>query len=133
MARTPLAAFFNSPDEDGNVIATTGSWLAGTNRARPGIMPRTRLVGGGYYEEIAPADSALDKARIQEITDGCEAGEFNFDKQCVKSFNPSDGDPAAAEEKVYAAGIGNVIDEDLEGSKFDFVKGHRHGHDHDND
>ncbi|MCA9423291.1 MAG: hypothetical protein KC592_19890 [Nitrospira sp.] len=121
-------------DEDGNVIATTGSWLAGTNGARPGfIMPGTRLVGGGYYEEIAPADSALDKARIQEITDGCEAGEFNFDKQCVKTFNTSDCDPAAAEEKVYAAGIGNVIDEDLEVTKFGFVNGHQHGHYQNND
>lgn len=33
-------------DEDSNVIATTGSWLAATNGARPGfIMPETRLVG----------------------------------------------------------------------------------------
>ena len=69
-------------DENGDVIATTGSWLAGTNGARPGIiMPGTRLVGGGYYEEIAPSDSALDKARITKITEECEVGEFNFDKQ----------------------------------------------------
>ena len=121
-------------DEDGNVIATTGSWLAGTNGARPGfIMPGTRLVGGGYYEEIAPSDSALDKARITGITESCEVGEFNFDKQCVETLNTSDCDLTAAEHKIYAAGIGNVIDDDLEITKFGFVNGHRHGHKHDND
>ena len=109
-------------DEDGNVIATTGSWLAGTNGAQPGIiMPGTILVGGGYYEEVAPADSALDKARIKEITAECEVGEFNFDNQCVETFNTNDCEPKDAEEKVYAAGIGNVKDEDLEITSFGFV------------
>jgi hypothetical protein len=124
----------NELDEDGNVIANTGSWLAGTNGARPGIiMPGTILVGGGYYEEVAPADSALDKARIKEITEGCEAGELNFEGQCVETFNTSDCELAAAEEKLYATGIGNVKDEDLEITSFGFVRGHRHGYGPDED
>lgn len=121
-------------DKNGNVIATTGSWLVGANGARPGIiMPGTRLVGGGYHEQVVPTDSALDKARIKEITEGCEVGKFNFDTQCVETFNTSDCDPAEAEEKVYAAGIGNVKDNDLELTKFSFVNGHRHGHDYDDE
>lgn len=125
-------------DENGNVIDTTGSWLAGTNGAQPGIiMPGTILVGGGYYEEVAPADSALDKARIVKITEECEVGEFNFDNQCVETLNTNDCEPDDEEEKVYAAGIGNVKDEDLEITRFGFVNGrghgHRHGHDHNDD
>jgi len=109
-------------DPDGNVIATTGSWLAGTNGARPGIiMPGTRLVGGGYYEEIAPSDSALDKARVVKITDGCKVGEEIFENQCVETFNTSDCDTKAAENKAYVAGIGNVKDEDLEITDFGMV------------
>lgn len=119
-------------DENGNVIATTGSWLAGTNGARAGIiMPGTILVGGGYYEEIAPADSALDKARIKEIHENCEAGGIYFDKQCIETFNTSDCDPEAAEKKIYAKNIGNIVDEELEVKSFGFVKGkghHRHRH-----
>jgi hypothetical protein len=115
---------------------TTGSWLAGTNGAQPGIiMPGTLLVGGGYYEEVAPSESALDKARIVKITEECEAGEFNFDKQCVETFNTSDCNPNAAEQKVYAAGIGNVKDQDNELTSFGFVNGHgdRPGQHHDDD
>jgi hypothetical protein len=119
-------------DENGNVIATTGSWLAGTNGARAGIiMPGTILVGGGYYEEIAPADSALDKARIKEIHENCEAGGIHFDEQCIETFNTSDCDLDAAEKKIYAKNIGNIVDEELEVKSFGFAKGkghHRHRH-----
>ena len=118
-------------DENGKVIATTGSWLAGTNGASAGIiMPGTILVGGGYYEEIAPADSALDKARIKGIHENCEAGEIHFDKQCVETFNTSDCDPDAAEKKIYTIGIGNIIDEDLVIKSFGFVKDKGQSHHH---
>lgn len=116
-------------DENGNVIATTGSWLAGTNGARAGIiMPGTILVGGGYYEEIAPADSALDKARIKEIHENCDAGGIHFDNQCIETFNTSDCDPEAAEKKIYAKNIGNIVDEELEVISFGFIKGKGHRH-----
>lgn len=117
-------------NEDGEVIATTGSWHAGENGAEAGIiMPGTILVGGGYYEEVAAADSALDKARIAAIHDGCESGDFEFDKACVETFNTSDCDPDAAEEKLYAAGIGNIVDEDLELVSYGFVWNQHHDDD----
>ena len=44
-------------DDEGNPLPGTGGWRAGENGARPGlIMPGTILVGGGYYQEIAPED-----------------------------------------------------------------------------
>ncbi len=120
-------------DEDGNVIATTGSWLAGTNGAKAGIIfPGTILVGGGYYEEIAPADSALDKARVKRIHASCEVGEFDL-KQCVETFNTSDCDLNAAEPKFYAPGIGNVKDQGLELTRYGFKNKHRRGHRHGGD
>ena len=100
-------------DEDGNVIGNAGAWLAGVNGARAGIiMPGTILIGGGYYEEIAPQESALDKARIESIHEGCEAGDVEFEQECVETFNTQDCSDDE-ETKVYAAGIGQVVDEDL--------------------
>jgi hypothetical protein len=95
-------------------------------------MPGTLLVKGGYYEEVAPSEEALDKARIVKITEECEVGEFNFDRQCVKTKNTSDCN-TDEERKVYAAGIGNVQDEDLETTKFGFVDGHDDDDDEDDD
>jgi hypothetical protein len=107
--------------EDGEVVEQTG-WHAGRHGARPGIiMPGTPLVGGKYYEEIAPEDEALDKAKITAVKRGCEAGEFSFPKRiCVTTANTSDCE-SGSETKVYAAGIGPVIDEDLELVRFGFI------------
>jgi hypothetical protein len=108
-------------DPDGNVIGHEGAWLAGRHKARAGIiMPGTILVGGGYYEEIAPEDSALDKARIDAITRGCEAGEFEFKQKCVATSNSSDCSPDE-EEKLYVDGVGVVADGDLEVTSYGFL------------
>lgn len=113
-------------DDEGNPIPGTGGWRAGENGARPGIiMPGTILVGGGYYQEIAPEGSALDKGRIVAVHDGCEAGEFDFEEQCVETVDTTDCDAGSEDRKVYVKGVGNVIDEDLEVTSFGFVKPHK--------
>lgn len=118
-------------DDEGNPIPGTGGWRAGENGARAGIiMPGTILVGGGYYQEIAPESPALDKGQIVAIQDGCEAGSFTFDQQCVEIVDTTDCDPAAEDRKVYAAGVGQVVDEDLEVTSFGFAK-HRDDDDDD--
>lgn len=118
-------------DDEGNPIPGTGGWRDGQNGARAGlIMPGTILVGGGYYQEIAPEDSALDKGRIVE--ESCEVGDFEFE-QCVQIVDTTDCDPASEDLKVFAAGIGNVVGEDLEVTRFGFVRGRRHDHHDDKD
>lgn len=109
-------------DEDGNPIPGTGGWRAGEHGARAGlIMPGTILVGSGYYQEIAPEDSALDKGRIVAIEEGCDAGDFAFEQQCVEIVDTTDCDPDSEDRKVFAAGVGNIVDEDLEVTSFGFV------------
>jgi len=109
-------------DEDGNVTGTEGTWLAGRNGAKPGIiMPGQVLVGGGYYEEIAPEDPALDKARILALERGCEVGNRTLNRLCVTIEGSNDCDDDT-DEKVWAAGIGTVIDDELELVRHGFVK-----------
>jgi hypothetical protein len=114
-------------DDEGNEIPGTGGWLAGVNGAKPGvIMPGTLLTGGGYYQEIAPADSALDKGRIVAIETSCEVGSFEL-RNCVEVEDTTDCD-TGEDRKVFAAGIGNVVDEDLELVSKGFVKKRRGAH-----
>ena len=118
-------------DEDGNVISREGAWLTGRNGARPGIiMPGTILQDGGYYEEIAPEDSALDKARITSITKKCEAGEFEFNRQCITTLGTNDCNDGQ-DDKMYAKGVGVVKDEDLEVTSFGYVRDDEDGEDDD--
>ena len=109
-------------DEDGNVTGSQGAWHAGENGARPGIvMPGTILVGGSYYEEIAPEDSALDKGTVVSLEKGCEAGDFEFERLClaVEGSNDCNSD---TDSKLYVKGIGVVADDDLEITKYGFVR-----------
>jgi hypothetical protein len=108
-------------DEDGNVISTEGAWLAGRNGARPGVvMPGTILVGGKYYEEIAPEDEALDKGEILEMQCGCEAGGKQFRRPCVAIAGSNDCN-TDTDEKLYVKGVGIVVDGDLEIKRWGFV------------
>jgi hypothetical protein len=104
-----------------DVVGAGGAWRAGVNGAKPGlIMPGTILLGSRYYQEIAPADSALDKGEIVGMQDECEIGEFDF-RACVEIVDTTDCDPDAEDRKVYAKGVGIVQDEDLEVVSFGFV------------
>jgi hypothetical protein len=108
-------------DEDGNPTGSQGAWRAGLNGARPGIiMPGTILVGGGYYEEIAPEDSALDKGRILSMQDGCAAGSFEFEQPCVTISGENECD-GGRDRKRYAAGVGVIADDELELTAFGFA------------
>jgi len=109
-------------DEDGNLVSSSGEWHAGENGARPGIiMPGTALIGGEYYEEIAPEDSALDRAEIVKLQRKCEAGDFEFRRTCLVTENTNECEPDDEERKVYVKNVGIVIDEDLELVRFGFL------------
>ena len=94
-----------------NVTVHTGSWLAGGNN-RPGIMmPGTVLLGGRYYQEVAPG-IAEDRAEIVDdnVTLATPAGTFTG---CLKTEETTPIEPAFAGNKTYAPGIGLVQDDVL--------------------
>ncbi len=121
-------------DDEGNIVDVThdGAWRAGENGAQPGfIMPGTILLGGKYYQEIAAADSALDKGEIVGIEDECAVGDDVYG-DCVSIEDTTDCEPGAEpDEKVYAAGVGVVVDGDLELVDHGYVsrQGKDRGHD----
>jgi hypothetical protein len=108
-------------DEDGNLVSHEGAWLAGRNGAKPGIsMPGTPLVGAKYYEEIAPADSALDKNQIVAVDPNCTVDDEHFTRPCVKTVGTNDCN-TDEDEKVYVAGIGIVYDNGLLITDYGFI------------
>jgi uncharacterized membrane protein YkoI len=94
--------------EDGKVVRHDGSWLAGKDGARFGLMmPGTPLLGARHYQEIAPG-VAMDRAEVVSLTEAIEtiAGRFT---DCLKvvETTPLEKDRST---KVYARGIGLVRD-----------------------
>jgi hypothetical protein len=111
------SVFYFGEDVDlyrnGRIVGHDGSWQAGVDDARPGIiMPGTVLLGARYYQEIAP-EVALDRAEIESLTGTLRtpAGEFT---NVLETEETTPLEPDAEEFKFYAPGIGLIKDGPLE-------------------
>ncbi len=110
-------------DRDGNVwyfgedtkeyehgrVSTAGSWQAGVNGAKPGIvMPAHPTVGRTFRQEYL-AGEAEDEAQIVAVdaTVTVPAGTFSG---CVQTKDWTRLEPGAVEHKYYAPGVGCVAE-----------------------
>lgn len=105
--------------EGGVIVDHEGSWEAGVDGAMPGIMmPGTILLGSRYYQEVAE-DVALDRAEnlAMGLTVTTMAGTF---ENCLKVSETTPLEPYAKDIKVYAPGIGLIIDGTLQLVSYSF-------------
>jgi hypothetical protein len=108
--------------ENGKVVKHDGSWLAGKNGSKAGLMmPGTPKLKMKYYQEIAPG-VAMDRAEIESLTETCKtpAGTFSG---CMKVKEGSALNLLETEYKYHAPGIGLVRDADVRLVKHGFIKG----------
>ncbi len=86
-----------------------GSWIAGKNGVKPGIvMPGWFLLGARYFQEQAPG-VAMDRAEHVEmgLMVATAAGTF---QDCVFIVETTPLEPGATSEKTYCPGVGLVSD-----------------------
>ncbi len=98
--------------DNGKVVNHDGTWLAGENGNRPGlIMAGSPKPAMKYYQELAPG-VAMDRAEVVSLDETCEtpAGTFS---NCLKVKESSALDPSGSEYKYYAPNVGLIQDEDL--------------------
>jgi len=98
--------------ENGQVVSHGGAWRAGVNGALPGLaMPGSFLVGSRYFQEVAPG-VAMDRAEnvAMGLTVDVPAGHFTNAVRVQETSTLESG----KEYKIYAPGIGVVVDEKLE-------------------
>jgi hypothetical protein len=94
--------------ENGKVVSTHGSWEAGVNGARPGIvMPAHPRPGMQYRQEYLKGE-AEDSARVLSVDDQAEVKVGHFKHVVLtKEWNPLE--PKVLEYKLYARGVGPVL------------------------
>jgi len=98
--------------EKGQVVSSSGSWRAGRNGARAGLMmPGEPRVGLRHHQEVAPGH-AMDRAEIAQSSDKCVTPGGTF-SDCLTVIETSPLEPGDASIKRYAPGVGLVQDEDL--------------------
>ncbi|MGH6625389.1 MAG: hypothetical protein ACREX4_25435, partial [Gammaproteobacteria bacterium] len=106
---------------NGKVVKHDGSWLAGRNGNRAGLMmPGTPQLAMRYYQQIAPG-VAMDRAEIVSLDETCKTPAGTF-PGCLKVKEGSAIEILAEEYKYHAPGIGLVRDEDLRLIKYGFIK-----------
>lgn len=105
--------------EDGKVVGHEGQWLAGRDRALPGLfMPAEPAVGQRFEQERAPG-IAEDRSTVVavDLAITTPAGKFT---DCIRTrdFAPLDN---VTELKVYCGGVG-LVREDGPGARVQLVR-----------
>jgi hypothetical protein len=103
-------------DEEGNVISTEGSWQAGVDGAKPGIiMLADPEKGDKYQQEFAPG-VAEDMAQVLGFKDSLCVRAGCFEHVLItKEWTPLE--PGVVEKKYYAKGVGFIFSEMTKGGE----------------
>jgi hypothetical protein len=109
--------------EDGIVIGIEGSWQAGADDAKPGIVmeakPKVRDV---YRQEYAIAGDAEDMADVVALGQSIKVHGKTYNNVLV-THEFSGVEPSANERKFYAPNVGNVLTIDDEtGDRSELIK-----------
>ncbi|PYL76004.1 MAG: hypothetical protein DMF27_10150, partial [Verrucomicrobia bacterium] len=110
--------------EDGRPVTVEGSFTAGVNGDKPGIIMEAHSVPGDFYRQEFALANAEDNALVVSLdaTVNVPAGLFHH---CLKTKETTPLEPDALEHKYYAAGAGNVLTVDVRtGDKIKLVKIH---------
>jgi len=93
--------------ENGIVVSLAGSWIAGVDGAKPGIVMKAHpQVGSLYRQEFSPG-VAEDMARVLSLNKSVTVFYGSFD-HCLETREFTPLEPGANENKFYAPGIGNI-------------------------
>jgi hypothetical protein len=97
--------------QNGKVTGHEGSWLAGAQGAKFGLMiPAKPRVGDKYCQEIAPK-VAMDRAEIISMTETAKVPAGTYSN--VLHTRESSAIEAGSEDKWYAPGVGLIKDADF--------------------
>lgn len=89
-------------------VSTEGSWEAGVNGAKPGIvMPARPRVGVSYRQEYL-AGEAEDMAEVIAV-DASATVPYGTFRNCVQTKDWTPLEPESVENKYYAPGVGMVL------------------------
>jgi hypothetical protein len=99
--------------EGGLIVSLAGSWIAGVDGAKPGIIMEASPKVGDLYRQEFSAGVAEDMAEVLSLNESVTvpAGSYT---NCIKTKDLSPIEPDAIKHKLYCPGVGNVQIVDLE-------------------
>ncbi len=95
----------------GLIVGVEGSWTAGVDGAKPGIVMEADPAVGDFYRQEFALDTAEDVAEVLSLKESVTVPYHSG--HCLKTKETSPLEPDAVENKFYCLGIGNVLTVDL--------------------
>jgi len=94
--------------EDGLITTIDGTFMAGVNGDKPGIVMKAHPAISDFYRQEFSLNNAEDFAETRSLTQTVHvpAGTFH---NCLKSKETTPLEPDLLEFKSYAPGVGNVL------------------------
>lgn len=94
--------------EDGKVVSANGSWEAGVDGAKPGIVMKANPHVEDSYRQEYYAGQAEDMAEVVSLNESVSVTSGSF-KNCPKTREWTSLEPNVEENKYYAPGVGTVL------------------------
>jgi len=108
--------------EDGLISTIAGTFMAGVNGDKPGIIMKAHPAVGDFYRQEFSLNNAEDFAQTLSLNETVTVrfGTFNH---CLKSQEKSPLEPDVLEDKFYAPGVGNILTVDVNtGARSELVR-----------
>ena len=107
--------------EQGRITDLGGSWRAGVDGAKPGIVMLASPRIGDFYRQEFQVGVAEDLAAVLSLSDSVRVPAGSF-QDCLLTEESSPLEPGAIEHKDYAAGVGLLLTIEDDGSRSELVE-----------
>ena len=108
--------------ENGVIAAIEGSWKAGEEGAKPGIIMRASPEIGDVYRQEFFLAEAEDMGEVISITGDEETPAAQCNGQCVVTRDFTPIEPGHEEHKHYAPGVGLILEVSGSGERNELVE-----------
>ena len=99
--------------EDGAVVSTEGSWEAGVDGAKPGMIMKGNPQAGDSYRQEYYKGEAEDMAKVISLNESVSVPYGSFEN-CLQTEEWTPLEPDVLEHKYYAPSVGLVLEVDIE-------------------
>jgi hypothetical protein len=94
--------------ENGELVSLAGSWKAGVEGAKPGIIMKANPRVGDLYRQEFMLGEAEDVAKVLSLTGSATTPASSCSHNCLVTRDFAPLEPGAIENKYYAPGIGFI-------------------------
>jgi hypothetical protein len=109
-------------NENGDIMGLEGSWKAGVDGAKPGVIMENHPQAGNIYRQEFALGVAEDMAQVLSLSESITVNSTAYNN-CLKTKEFSPLEPDALEYKFYAPGVGNIQTVDVAtGQHLDLVQ-----------